>query len=48
MWHDFQLLMGRAQAYAGNLDRTEWIAVFAVVIVIGTFCLRGFSSRLNY
>ena len=48
MWHDFQLLIGRAHAYMAHLDRNEWIVVFIVVIVVGTSCLRGFGSRLGY
>jgi len=48
MWHDLQQLIGQAQNSMLHLDRTEWMAVFTALIVIGTFCLRGFSSRLNY
>ena len=48
MWHDFQLLIGRAHTYMAHLDRNEWVIVFIVVILVGTFCLRGFGSRLGY
>jgi hypothetical protein len=27
---------------------TEWLVLFAVVIVIGVLCLRGFGSRAEY
>ncbi len=26
----------------------EWLAVFAVAVVIGVMCMKGFGSRSNY
>lgn len=31
-----------------HFSRREWLAVLAVVVVIGFFCMRGFGSRTTY
>jgi hypothetical protein len=31
-----------------GFDLQEWLIVFAVVVVAGALCLRGFGSRTNY
>jgi hypothetical protein len=48
MWLDLETLMGKVQSHMLHMDRQEWIVAFAVVIVIGSFCLRGFGSRTHY
>ncbi len=34
--------------HAERLNSQEWALMFALVIVIGFFCLRGFGSRSSY
>jgi hypothetical protein len=31
-----------------GMDRQAWFVVLCGVVIIGTFCLRGFGSRSNY
>ena len=31
-----------------SLDRTQWIWLSIVVVVVGFVCMRGFGSRTNY
>jgi hypothetical protein len=48
MWYDFQVLLGRVQNRMVHMDRQDWIVVFVVLVVAGSFCLRGFGSRSSY
>ncbi len=48
MWNEIDRFLRPVFRLCQNLDRHEWIAVFAVAVVIGYFCLRGFGSRANY
>ena len=32
----------------GGMDRGQWMIVFAIVVIVGFFCMRGFGSRANY
>ena len=31
-----------------QLDKTQWLWVSVVVVVVGFMCMRGFGSRTNY
>lgn len=48
MWYQLETMLYRAQHYVTHLSRHEWMVVFAVVVVLGAFCMRGFGSRTDY
>ncbi len=35
-------------AWAGRLDRQEWLVVLSVGMCFGFLCMRGYGSRANY
>lgn len=48
MWHLVSDVWGGLVRATGHLGREEWLAVFAIVVVIGSYFLRGFGSRTGY
>ncbi len=48
MWHKIDQALNPVFQVCQNLDRQEWIGVFAVVLTVGYFCMRGFGSRAKY
>ncbi len=34
--------------YIERMNPTAWLVLFAVVVIIGVICLRGFGSRAEY
>ncbi len=48
MWNQIERALGPMFRCCQNLDRHEWIAVFAVALFLGYLCMRGFGSRANY
>jgi hypothetical protein len=34
--------------HVSELDRTQWLWLSGVVVVVGFVCMRGFGSRTNY
>lgn len=48
MWDIVFEIGSRINKLSGTLDRQTWICVFAAVMVVGLFCMRGFGSRSSY
>ena len=44
MWDIYHSLIGRINRF----DAQDWLLVFAVVVGVGVFCMRGFGSRSSY
>ena len=34
--------------YFTRFDRNAWLVAFAVVVVVGSLCMRGFGSRKTF
>lgn len=34
--------------HVGELSYKEWLIVFALGVLVGAFCLRGYGSRKSY
>ena len=41
-------LYARFMQSVDRLSLQNWLLVFAVVVVIGVICMRGYGSRTNY
>ncbi len=48
MWRNIDSAMRPLFRLCQNLDREQWVIVFAVALTVGYFCLRGFGSRSKY
>lgn len=48
MWERIRELSHHAMQAICRFDRQDWIVIFAIVVVIGFFCMRGFGSRTDY
>ena len=46
MWNLMERVANDVLRVSGHLDRHQWIAVFAVALVLGAFMLRGFGARI--
>ncbi len=46
MWSFAERAANDVFRITGQLDRENWIAVFAAALVIGAFLLRGFGQRI--
>ena len=47
MYH-VERIIDELTAFAGQLDRHQWIVISLLVLVIGMVSMRGFGSRNNY
>jgi hypothetical protein len=41
-------IVDQVTEYAGQLDRSQWVMISFVVLLLGLFTMRGFGSRNNY
>jgi len=48
MWNLVDDVWGGLVRLMGPLNREEWLVVFAIVVVVGAYFLRGFGSRTGY
>ena len=37
-----------ALSFFSDLDTHQWLIVFAAVVIVGFFCMRGFGSQKSY
>jgi hypothetical protein len=41
-------VFSQASRWLEQMTAGDWLIAFAVVVVVGCFCMRGFGSRSNY
>lgn len=44
MWHFYHSVSRSINQF----DMQDWLFVFLLVVLLGTFCMRGYGSRSNY